>query len=167
MNQKGDSGHRQALTPYLIVKGASRAIDSTGRRSSQEILRLDGPDGRVGHAEIRMGDSHLMLADEHPDFGALSPISVGGSPMNLHLYVDDVDRVVERAASAGAVILRPVKNEFYGDRAGIMVDPFGHRWQLHLRRGGLGGGDEGALRGGDPVNRGGINRRAQNPRQLL
>jgi len=131
MSEQRDSGHRQALTPYLIVKGASRAIEFYRQAfGAEEILRLDGPDGRVGHAEIRLGDSHLMLADEHPDFGALSPISVGGSPVNLHLYVDDVDRVVERAASAGAVILRPVKNEFYGDRTGMIVDPFGHRWQL-------------------------------------
>jgi PhnB protein len=131
MHEERDSGHRQALTPYLIVKGGSRAIEFYRQAfGAEEIVRLDGPDGRVGHAEIRIGDSHLMLADEHPDFGALSPISVGGSPVNLHLYVDDVDRVVERAASAGAVILRPVKNEFYGDRTGMIVDPFGHRWQL-------------------------------------
>ena len=118
-------------TPYLIVKGASRAIEFYRQAfGAEEILRLDGPDGRVGHAEIRIGDSRLMLADEHPDFGALSPVSVGGSPVNLHLYVDDVDRVVETAASAGAVTLRPVRNEFYGDRTGMIVDPFGHRWQL-------------------------------------
>ena len=131
MSEERVSRKRQALTPYLIVKDASRAIAFYTRAfAAEEVLRVDGPDGRVGHAEIRIGDSFLMLADEHPDFGALSPVSVGGSPVNLHLYVDDVDRVVERAASAGAVILRPVKNEFYGDRTAMIVDPFGHRWQL-------------------------------------
>jgi len=123
--------HRQALTPYLIVKGASRAIDFYMRAfGAEELFRLDGPDGRVGHAEIRIRDSVLMLADEHPDFGALSPLSVGGSPVNLHLYVDDVDGTVERAVSAGAVVLRAVKNEAYGDRTGMIVDPYGHRWHV-------------------------------------
>jgi len=123
--------HRQALTPYLIVKGASRAIDFYTRAfGAEELFRLDGPDGRVGHAEIRIRDSVLMLADEHPDFGALSPLSVGGSPVNLHLYVDDVDGTVERAVSAGAVVLRAVKNEAYGDRTGMIVDPYGHRWHV-------------------------------------
>jgi PhnB protein len=131
MSEQRNDRKRQALTPYLIVKDAARAIEFYTRAfGAEEVLRVDGPDGRVGHAEIRIGDSFVMLADEHPDFGALSPISVGGSPVNLHLYVDDVDRVVERAASAGAVILRPVKNEFYGDRTGMIVDPSGHRWHL-------------------------------------
>jgi PhnB protein len=131
MSEQRNDRKRQALTPYLIVKDAARAIEFyTQAFGAEEVLRVDGPDGRVGHAEIRIGDSFVMLADEHPDFGALSPISVGGSPVNLHLYVDDVDRVVERAASAGAVILRPVKNEFYGDRTGMIVDPSGHRWHL-------------------------------------
>jgi PhnB protein len=122
---------RQALTPYLIVKDAPRAIEFYTRAfGAEEVFRLDDADGRVGHAEIRIGDSHLMLADEHPDFGALSPISIGGSPVNLHLYVDNVDGVVERATAAGAVVLRSVKNEFYGNRTGMIVDPFGHRWHL-------------------------------------
>jgi PhnB protein len=126
---------RQALTPYLIVKDAPRAIEFYARAfEAEEVFRLDEADGRVGHAEIRIGDSHLMLADEHPDFGALSPISIGGSPVNLHLYVDNVDGVVERAAAAGAVVLRSVKNEFYGDRTGMIVDPFGHRWHLATAR---------------------------------
>lgn len=129
---------RQALTPYLIVKDAPRAIEFYARAfEAEEVFRLDDPDGRVGHAEIRIGDSHLMLADEHPDFGALSPISIGGSPVNLHLYVDNVDGVVDRAAAAGAVVLRSVKNEFYGDRTGMIVDPFGHRWHLATAVAGL------------------------------
>jgi PhnB protein len=125
------AGRRQSLTPYLIVKDAPRAIDFYTRAfGAEETFRLDGPDGKVGHAEIRIGDSYLMLADEHPDFGALGPLSIGGSPVTLHLYVDDVDRVVAGAASAGAVVLRAVKQEFYGDRTGMIVDPFGHRWHL-------------------------------------
>jgi PhnB protein len=124
-------GRRQALTPYLIVKNAPRAIAFYVRAfAAEEVMRMDDADGRVGHAEIRIGDSHLMLADEHPDFGALSPMSIGGSPVNLHLYVDNVDVVVERATAAGAIVLRSVKNEFYGDRTGMIVDPFGHRWHL-------------------------------------
>ena len=120
-----------SVTPGLNINGAERALEFYKKAfGAEESSRFAGPNGKIMHSEIRIGDSHLMLADEHPDFGALSPISVGGSPVNLHLYVDDVDRVVERAASAGAVILRPVKNEFYGDRAGMIVDPFGHRWQL-------------------------------------
>jgi len=122
---------RQALTPYLIVKDAPRAIEFYRRAfEAEELFRLNDADGRVGHAELRIADSHLMLADEHPDFGALSPISIGGSPVNLHLYVENVDSAVERAADAGAVVLRSVKNEFYGDRTGMIVDPFGHRWHL-------------------------------------
>ncbi len=122
---------RQALTPYLIVKDAPRAIDFYTRAfAAEEVFRLDDADGRVGHAGIRIGDSLLMLADEHPEFGPLRPLTVGGSPVNLHLYVDNVDAVVERAAAAGAVVLRSVKNEFYGDPTGMSVDPFGHRWHL-------------------------------------
>jgi len=125
-----DSG-RQTLTPYLIVKDAARAIEFYKRAlGAQEQFRLEGPDGRIGHAELRIGTSRFMLADEHPDFGALSPASIGGSPVSLHLQVDDVDAVVGRAASAGAVVLRPVRNEFYGERTGTIPDPFGHHWHV-------------------------------------
>lgn len=125
-----DTG-RQTLTPYLIVKDAARAIEFYTRAlGAQEQFRLEGPDGRVGHAELRIGTSRFMLADEHPDFGALSPASIGGSPVSLHLQVDDVDAVVARAASAGAVVLRPVRNEFYGERTGTIADPFGHHWHV-------------------------------------
>ena len=122
---------QQALTPYLIVKGAGEAIRFyTEAFGATELFRLAGPDGRIGHAEVRIVDSVLMLADEAPDFGAMSPPSVGGSPVNLHLYVDDVDQCVERAVAAGATVLRSVKDEFYGDRTGMILDPFGHRWHL-------------------------------------
>jgi PhnB protein len=125
----------QSLTPYLIVKGAVDAIEFYKRAfGAEELFRLIGPDRKVGHAELRFGDSVMMLADEWPDFGALSPASIGGSPVSVHLYVDDVDRVVERAVGAGATVLRPVKDEFYGDRAGMIADPFGHRWQVATRK---------------------------------
>jgi PhnB protein len=123
------------LTAYLIVKGATEAIAFYQRAfGAEELFRLTGPEGRIGHAELRFGDSVMMLADEWPDFGALGPASIGGSPVSVHLYVDDVDRVVERAVDAGATVLRPVKDEFYGDRAGMIADPFGHKWQVATRK---------------------------------
>ena len=126
---------RQALTPYLIVKDAAKAIEFYRTAfDAKELFRLTEPQGRIGHAELQIGDSPLMLADEYPDFGALSPPSIGGSPVSIHLYVDDVDRVVERATAAGATVLRPVKDEFYGDRAGMVADPFGHKWHLATRK---------------------------------
>ncbi len=122
---------RQVLTAYLIVRNAAKAIEFYRKAfGAKEVFRLTEPQGKIGHAELRIGDSLLMLADEYPDFGALSPASIGGSPVSLHLYVDDVDRVVEGAAAAGATILRAVKDEFYGDRAGMVVDPYGHKWHI-------------------------------------
>ena len=122
---------REALTPYLIVKEAAKAIAFYEKAfGATEIFRLAEPSGKIGHAELRIGGSRLMLAEEYPDFGALSPPSVGGSPVTLHLDVADVDAVVERATSAGATVLRPVKDEFYGHRTGMVADPFGHKWQV-------------------------------------
>ena len=119
------------VTPYLIVTDAPAAIDFYRRAlGAEEIYRLTGPDGRVGHAELRFGDSCVMLADEHPDFGALSPGRVGGTPVQLHLQLDDVDAAVQRAEEAGATVLRPAKDQFYGERAAMIVDPFGHLWHL-------------------------------------
>ena len=124
----------QALTPYLIVKGAARAIDFYTRAfGAVESFRLEGANGLIGHAELRVRDSLLMLADEAPEFGALSPPTVGGSPVSLHLCVDDVDECVARAVAAGATVLRAVKEEFYGSRTGMIVDPFGHRWHVATR----------------------------------
>ena len=91
-------------------------------------MRIGGPGGRIGHAEIKIGDSRVMLADEHPEIGALSPKTVGGSPVSIHLYVEDVDRAIERAVAAGANLVRPVADQFYGDRVGGIEDPFGYRW---------------------------------------
>ena len=126
---------RQALTPYLVVRDAARAIEFYKTAfGATELFRLTEPQGRIGHAELTVRDSLLMLADEYPDFGALSPASVGGSPVSIHLYVDDVDRVVAAATAAGATVLRAVKDEFYGDRSGMIADPFGHKWHLATRK---------------------------------
>jgi len=129
------SGHSHPLAPYLIVKGAARAIEHYVEAfGAKEIYRLCEPSGKVGHAELEIGSSRFMLADEYPDWGALSPITVGGSPVSLHLYVDDVDAVVARAVACGATLLRAVKDEFFGDRTGQVVDPFGHKWFLATRK---------------------------------
>jgi PhnB protein len=120
-----------AVTPYLIVDGAARAIEFyTKAFGAIELFRLDGPDGRIGHAEVLIGDSHIMLADEFPTMGARGPRSIGGSPVQLLLYVEDVDAVVRHAVTLGAVVTRPVADQFYGDRAGGLEDPFGHSWHV-------------------------------------
>jgi PhnB protein len=93
-------------------------------------MRMAGPDGKVGHAELGIGDSVIMLADEYPDMGARGPLTVGGTPVTLHVYVEDADSVFERAVQAGAKALRPVEDKFYGDRSGQFEDPFGHRWDV-------------------------------------
>ena len=117
------------LAPYIVVKDAARAIEFYVQTfGGTETFRLAAPGGKIGHAEIALGNATLMLADEHPDFGALSPATVGGSPVRMHLTVDDVDAVVTRALAAGATLLRPVKDEFYGERTGMILDPFGHLW---------------------------------------
>ena len=124
------SGYHTA-TPYLIIKEAARAIDFYKQAfGAEEIIRLADPTGRVEHAEIRIGTSPIMLADEFPEMGALSPSSLGGSPVSIHLYVEDVDALADRAVAAGAKMLRPVKDQFYGDRSGTFADPFGHIWTV-------------------------------------
>ena len=118
-------------TPYLIVKGAADAIDFYKRAfGATEMLRMADPQGRVGHAEIKIGDSVIMLADEHPAMGYRSPRSLGGSSVSILLYLEDVDRVFDRAVKAGAKAQRPVMDQFYGDRAGTLEDPFGHVWTI-------------------------------------
>jgi PhnB protein len=118
-------------TPYLIVKEAARAIEFYKRAfGAVELVRMPGPNGTVMHAEIKIGDSPIMLADECPEMKALSPQSIGGSPIFLVLYVGDVDAVTRQAIAAGATVERPVQNQFYGDRSGTLVDPFGHRWTV-------------------------------------
>jgi len=118
-------------TPYLIVSGAARAIEFYKQAfGATEIMRISPPGGKVGHAEIQIGDSRIMLADEFPEMDARSPQSVGGTPVSLVLYFEDADAVVARAVSAGATVLRPVQNQFYGDRSGTIADPFGHKWTV-------------------------------------
>jgi PhnB protein len=123
-------GYRTA-TPYLIVKGAADAIEFYKRAfGATEMLRMADPQGRVGHAEIKIGDSVIMLADEHPAMGYRGPRSLGGSSVSILLYLEHVDDVYARAVKAGAKALRPVTNQFYGDRSGTLEDPFGHVWTV-------------------------------------
>ena len=119
------------VTPYLCVDGAAQAIECyTAVFGATERMRMDGPDGRIGHCELGLGTSMIMLADEHPEIGFLSPQKLGGTPVTLSIYVEDVDATFERALQAGATALRPVENQFYGDRSGQLEDPFGHRWSI-------------------------------------
>jgi PhnB protein len=117
------------VIPYLSVDGANAAIDFyTTVFGATERVRMPGPDGKVGHAELEIGDSLIMLADAIPDMGGVSPQSLGGSPVTIMVYVEDVDDVFDRAIQAGATEDRKVENQFYGDRAGQFIDPFGHKW---------------------------------------
>lgn len=120
-----------SVTPYLIVQASCEAIAFYGRAfGAVEVMRLDGPHGKVWHAEIQIGDARVMLADEHPELGFLSPQTLGGAGVSLLVYVADVDAVFSQAIAAGAVQLRPVQNQFYGDRSGTLRDPFGHVWSI-------------------------------------
>ena len=120
-----------SVTPYLIIKGAARALDFYQRAfGATELMRIPGPGDQIGHAEILLGDSHIMLADECPQMNALSPQTLGGSPVLLHLYVPDADAMFAQAIAAGASLEQPMENKFYGDRSGSVLDPFGHRWTL-------------------------------------
>lgn len=119
------------VTPYLIVHQAAEAIDFYKRAfGASELMRLVAPNGAVGHAEVKIGDSPIMLADESPDESFRGPHSLGGSAVSILLYVEDVDTLFDRAIAAGAKALRPVTDQFYGDRAGTLKDPFGHVWTL-------------------------------------
>jgi PhnB protein len=119
------------VTPYLVVDGGARAIDFYKEIfGAQERMRMGGPDGRIGHAELQIGDSVVMLADEHPDMGAKGPRAYGGSPVTLMVYVADVDSVVKKAVDSGAKLVRPLEDKFYGDRSGSIEDPFGHIWTV-------------------------------------
>jgi PhnB protein len=121
----------QTVSAYLTVKDAAGALDFyRAAFGAEELFRLVEPGGKIGHAEMRIGTSTVMLSDEYPDFGALSPPTVGSSPVKLHLYVEDADAVVARAVAAGATLLRPVADQFYGDRAGMIADPYGHSWHV-------------------------------------
>lgn len=120
-----------SVTPYLVIKGAARAIEYYKKVfGATETVRMDSPDGKVGHAELKIGNSHIMLADENPSMGQgySSAASIGASPVSLYLYIPDVDLVIDRAVAEGAKLLRPVADQFYGDRSGFIQDPFGHLW---------------------------------------
>jgi PhnB protein len=119
------------VTPYLIVDGASAAIDFyTSVLGATERMRMASPDDKIGHAELEIGNSVIMLADESSEMEALGPGTVGGTPVSLHVYVEDADAVFDRAVDAGAKSLRPVEDRFYGDRTGSFKDPFGHQWHV-------------------------------------
>jgi PhnB protein len=118
-------------TPYLIVKGAAQAIEFYKQAfGAVELFRFPVPDGRLGHAEIKVGDSPIMLADEAPDMGYRGPQALGGTPVSVLLYVKDVDAQYQKAVAAGATVRKPVQDQFYGDRSGTLEDPFGHVWTL-------------------------------------
>ncbi|MGH9216925.1 MAG: VOC family protein [Acidimicrobiales bacterium] len=119
------------VSPYLVVDGAQKAIEFyTTVLGATERMRMPGPDGRIGHAELRVGDSVIMLADEFPDMGAKGPSAYGGSPVSISVYVEDVDATFDKATGAGATVVRPLENQFYGDRSATFDDPFGHRWTI-------------------------------------
>jgi len=129
MKEPAEACH--SVTPYLIVKGASAAMDFYKQAfNATERMRMAGPGGQIMHAEMAIGSSPVMLADEFPQMDALSPQSIGGSPVIILLQVENVDEVFQRAVNAGAVAERPVQNQFYGDRSGTLRDPFGHRWTI-------------------------------------
>lgn len=120
-----------SVTPYLIIRGAARALDFYTRAfGATEVVRMDGPGGTIGHAEVKIGDSMVMLADESPMADGKSPDALGGTAVQLMIYVDDVDTVFPQALAAGATETRPLKDQFYGDRSGSLKDPFGHCWTI-------------------------------------
>jgi PhnB protein len=120
-----------AVTPYLTIKGAAKAVEFYKKAfGAEEVLRMDMPDGKIAHAEISIGGARIMLHDEAPDWNALSPQTIGDSGSSVMLYVNDVDAVVKRAADAGATVTMPVADQFYGDRCGNIKDPFGHKWSI-------------------------------------
>ena len=124
-----------SVTPYLSIAGAANAIEFYKRAfGATEIMRMPMPDGRIGHAEVQIGTSRVMLADEFADIGFRAPGALGGSPVHLHLYVEDVDTVVAQAIGAGAKLTRPVENQFYGDRLGTVTDPYGHVWHVSTHK---------------------------------
>jgi PhnB protein len=119
------------VTPYLIVKGAANALDYYKMAfDAQEIMRMPGPGGTIAHAEIQVGTSRIMLADESPQMGNKSPLTLGGSGTGLMLYVTDADGTFQRAVTGGGTVVQPMKNQFYGDRSGTVTDPFGHQWTI-------------------------------------
>ena len=122
------------VTPYLSIRGAAQAIEFYKKAFGAEVVfRLDMDGGKIGHAEIRIGDSHIMLADEFPDMPdaiCVSPLTLGGTTAGMNLYGEDVDARFKRAVEAGATVRRPIQDQFYGDRSGTLMDPFGHLWTV-------------------------------------
>jgi len=121
------------VTPYLVIRNATKAIEYYEKVfGATVVVRMDGPNGTIAHAELQIGDSRIMLADENPTMGQghASASTIGGSPVSLYLYLPDVDKVFERATAEGAKVLKPVQDQFYGDRSGFMQDPFGHFWGI-------------------------------------
>lgn len=124
-----------SVTPYLIIKGATAAIEYYKKAfGAIELFRFPAPGGKIGHAEIKVGDSPIMLADEFPEMGHKSPKSLGGTPVSLMIYVEDVDTVFKQAIAAGGKEQRPVADQFYGDRLGTLEDPFGHHWHVSTHK---------------------------------
>jgi PhnB protein len=124
-----------SVTPYLIVHDASRAIEFYKTAfGAVELFRVDQPDGKVGHAEVRIGDSNIMLADEYPDMGYRAPKSLGGTPVSMVLYVEDCDKTFGKAVAAGATVRKEMEDQFYGDRSGTVDDPFGHTWMISTHK---------------------------------
>jgi PhnB protein len=127
-------GYHQ-ITPYLAIKGAAQAIEFYKKAfGAKERMRMEGPGGMIGHAEMQFGDSVVMLADEFPQMDFLGPLSRGGTPVTIHFYVTDCDAVFARAVAAGAKVQRPLKDEFYGDRTSTLADPFGHIWHISTHK---------------------------------
>ncbi len=124
------------LTPLIVVRDAKRAIEFYKRAFGAQVLShpQEGPDGKITHASLKIGDSILMLTDEFPAFKCLSPQSIGGSAVTLHIYTENADAAFERAVAAGATVTMPLADQFWGDRYGQLVDPFGHRWSIAARK---------------------------------
>lgn len=119
------------ISPYLVIKGAAKAIDFYKKVFyASELMRMNMPDGKIGFAELKIGDSLLLLSDEFTEMAAFGPHTLGGSPVRIHLYVDDVDAIIKKAVSAGAKLLRPAQDQFFGDRSASIEDPFGHIWSI-------------------------------------
>jgi uncharacterized glyoxalase superfamily protein PhnB len=128
---KWDSRKMPTVTPHLVVAGASKAIEFYKKAfGAEEMMRLEGPDGSMWHATILIGGSPVMLVDEFPGMGSLSPIALKGTPVTIHLNVPDADAAIKRAAKAGATVKMPVTDMFWGDRYGVVEDPFGHKWSI-------------------------------------
>jgi PhnB protein len=123
------------VTPYLIIEGAAEAIEFYKQAfGAKELFRFPAPGGKIGHAEIKIGDSPIMLADAYPDMGYNGPKSLGGSPVSLMIYVENVDTIFNQAVQAGATVKEAVSDKFYGDRMGSLIDPFGHVWHVSTHK---------------------------------